>query len=76
MEPLLRVSADSDPSVATMVDIGMKLETGLYRHASTHAAGVVIGGRRLSELVPTDKDEGSDIAVTQFSMKMWSLPAF
>ncbi len=51
-----------------MLDMGMKLE-GLYRHASTHAAGVVIGDRPLADLVPLYKDEGSELAVTQFSMK-------
>lgn len=67
-EPLLCQARDSDPAVATMVDIGLKLE-GLYRHASTHAAGVVIGDRPLAELIPLYKDEGSELAVTQFSMK-------
>ncbi|MBM3468284.1 MAG: DNA polymerase III subunit alpha [Alphaproteobacteria bacterium] len=68
MEPLLKQARDTDPSVATMIDIGMKLE-GLYRHASTHAAGVVIGDRPLADLVPLYKDEGSELPATQFSMK-------
>jgi DNA polymerase-3 subunit alpha len=68
MEPLLKQARDSDPSVATMINIGMKLE-GLYRHASTHAAGVVIGDRPLADLVPLYKDEGSELPATQFSMK-------
>ena len=42
---------------------------GLYRHASTHAAGVVIGDRPLVELVPLYKDPKSDFLVTQYSMK-------
>ena len=42
---------------------------GLYRHASTHAAGVVIGDRPLNQLVPLYKDPRSDLLVTQFSMK-------
>ena len=46
----------------------MKLE-GLYRHASTHAAGVVIGDRPLQELVPLYRDPKSDMPVTQFNMK-------
>ncbi len=45
-----------------------KLE-GLYRHASTHAAGVVIGDRPLDELVPLYRDPRSDMPVTQFNMK-------
>lgn len=68
MEPLLKQARDTDPSVATMIDIGKKLE-GLYRHASTHAAGVVIGDRPLADLVPLYKDEGSELPATQFSMK-------
>ena len=68
IEPLLKEARDADPAVATMMDMGMKLE-GLYRHASTHAAGVVIGDRPLADLVPLYKDEGSVLPATQFSMK-------
>jgi DNA polymerase-3 subunit alpha len=46
----------------------MKLE-GLPRHSSTHAAGVVIGDRELSELAPLYRDPRSDMPVTQFDMK-------
>ena len=46
----------------------MKLE-GLYRHASTHAAGIVIGDRPLEELVPLYRDPRSSLPVTQFNMK-------
>jgi DNA polymerase-3 subunit alpha len=53
--------------------IALKLE-GLYRHASTHAAGVVIGDRPLSELVPLYRDPRSDMPATQFNMK-WVEPA-
>jgi DNA polymerase-3 subunit alpha len=42
---------------------------GLYRHASTHAAGVVIGDRSLDELIPLYRDPRSDMPVTQFNMK-------
>ena len=49
-------------------DIALKLE-GLNRHASTHAAGIVIGDRPLSELVPMYRDPKSDMPVTQFNMK-------
>ena len=48
--------------------IALKLE-GLYRHASTHAAGVVIGDRPLAELVPLYRDPRSDLPATQFNMK-------
>jgi len=58
----------SDPEVRKLFDLAMKLE-GLPRHASTHAAGVVIGDRRLDELVPLYRDPRSDMPVTQFDMK-------
>src|SRR5688572_14666501 len=67
-EPMLKQARDEDPSVARMLEIALKLE-GLYRHASTHAAGVVIGDRRLDELVPLYRDPRSDMPVTQFDMK-------
>jgi len=67
-EPLLKEMQQSDPQVAHLLDMGMKLE-GLYRHASTHAAGVVIGDRPLDELVPLYRDPRSDMPVTQFNMK-------
>ena len=51
-----------------MLDIGLKLE-GLYRHASTHAAGLVIGDRPLEELVPLYRDPRSNLPATQFNMK-------
>jgi DNA polymerase-3 subunit alpha len=67
-EPLLQKMRDEDPTVARLIDIALRLE-GLYRHASTHAAGVVIGDRPLDELVPLYRDPRSDMPVTQFSMK-------
>jgi DNA polymerase-3 subunit alpha len=68
IEPLLKETRDRDEAVAHLLDLGMKLE-GLYRHASTHAAGVVIGDRSLDELVPLYRDPRSDMPVTQFNMK-------
>lgn len=67
-EPLLQEMQRSDETVARLITIAEKLE-GLYRHASTHAAGVVIGDRPLSELVPLYRDPRSDMPVTQFNMK-------
>jgi DNA polymerase-3 subunit alpha len=58
----------SDPEVKRLFDLAMKLE-GLPRHSSTHAAGVVIGDRPLSQLVPLYRDPRSDMPVTQFDMK-------
>jgi DNA polymerase-3 subunit alpha len=56
------------PEVKRLFDLAMKLE-GLPRHSSTHAAGVVIGDRRLDKLVPLYRDPRSDMPVTQFDMK-------
>ncbi|WP_374651840.1 DNA polymerase III subunit alpha [Dongia sp.] len=67
-ERQLRDAMDEDPSVKRLMEIAQKLE-GLYRHASTHAAGVVIGDRALDELVPMYRDPRSDMPVTQFNMK-------
>jgi DNA polymerase-3 subunit alpha len=58
----------NDPQVRRLFDLAMKLE-GLPRHASTHAAGVVIGDRPLDKLVPLYRDPRSDMPVTQFDMK-------
>ncbi|GAB4120460.1 MAG: DNA polymerase III subunit alpha [Rhodothalassiaceae bacterium] len=67
-EPRLREAIRSDPQTAEVIDRALKLE-GLYRHASTHAAGVVIGDRPLDELVPLYRDPRSPMPVTQFNMK-------
>ena len=72
-EPKLKQAADEDPVVGEMLKIAQKLE-GLYRHASTHAAGIVIGDRPLEEIVPLYRDPKSDMPVTQFNMK-WVEPA-
>jgi DNA polymerase-3 subunit alpha len=58
----------NDAQVRRLFDLAMKLE-GLPRHSSTHAAGVVIGDRRLDKLVPLYRDPRSDMPVTQFDMK-------
>jgi DNA polymerase III subunit alpha len=72
-EPRLKEERDSNETVRNLLEIGLKLE-GLYRHASTHAAGVVIGDRPLQELVPLYRDPRSDMPATQFNLK-WVEPA-
>jgi DNA polymerase-3 subunit alpha len=67
-EPRLQAARDAEPVVKRAFDIATKLE-GLHRHASTHAAGIVIGDRALAELVPMYRDPKSDMPVTQFNMK-------
>ncbi|MBS0558763.1 MAG: DNA polymerase III subunit alpha [Proteobacteria bacterium] len=67
-EPRLIAMREEDESIRRLLEIALQLE-GLYRHASTHAAGVVIGDRPLMELVPLYRDPRSDFLVTQYSMK-------
>jgi DNA polymerase-3 subunit alpha len=59
---------DNDDEVKRLLDLAMQLE-GFPRNSSTHAAGVVIGDRPLSQLVPLYRDPRSDMPVTQFDMK-------
>jgi DNA polymerase-3 subunit alpha len=67
-EPRLQAARDAEEVVERAFGVALKLE-GLYRHASTHAAGIVIADRPLSELVPLYRDPKSDIPATQFNMK-------
>lgn len=55
----------SDPQAKELIDMSMQLE-GMPRHASTHAAGVVITDRPVMEYVPLARNDES--VVTQFSM--------
>jgi DNA polymerase-3 subunit alpha len=64
----LRAEREKDETADKLITIALQLE-GLYRHASTHAAGVVIADRPLHELVPLYRDPRSDMPVTQFNMK-------
>ncbi len=68
-EPKLQEMRDSEPVVARLLEIAQKLE-GLYRHASTHAAGMVIGDRPLDELVPLYRDPKSSFPITQYNWKL------
>ena len=67
-DPDFRLEIKKDEMSTRLIDLALQLE-GLYRHASTHAAGVVIGDRPLNELVPLYRDPRSDMPVTQFNMK-------
>ncbi len=66
--PELRARVDSDGQVKKLLDTAQRLE-GLTRHASTHAAGVVIGNKPLIETVPLYRDPKSGDCVTQFDMR-------
>ncbi len=67
-ETKLQELRDNDESVRRLLEIATQIE-GLYRHASTHAAGLVIGDRPLTELVPMYRDPREGTLVTQYSMK-------
>ncbi len=67
-EPELTVLMDEDPRVKRLIDVSRTLE-GLSRHASTHAAGVVIGDKPLDEYLPLYRGKKDEV-VTQFDMKM------
>ncbi|MBP7709797.1 MAG: DNA polymerase III subunit alpha [Rickettsiales bacterium] len=68
MDKDLQQAIKEDPQVTKLVDIGLKLE-GLNRHASTHAAGVVIGDKPLREICALYNDEGSTMPAVGYSMK-------
>jgi DNA polymerase-3 subunit alpha len=58
----------ADETVDRLMETALVLE-GLYRNASTHAAGVVIGRKPLIDIVALYRDPRSDMLVTQYSMK-------
>ena len=66
-EPRLRESRDTSPTVRDILTVAQTLE-GLPRHASTHAAGLVIADRSLVEYLPLYKGSKGEL-VTQFDMK-------
>jgi DNA polymerase-3 subunit alpha len=69
-EQLLKEQYAGDEEIKRLIDLALQLE-GLYRNATTHAAGVVIGDRPLDELVPLyrDTDNKESLPATQFNMK-------
>lgn len=66
-EPKLKALMDSRKDVKELIDICRVLE-GLPRHASTHAAGVVIGDKPLVDYLPLYRGKKGEV-VTQFDMK-------
>jgi DNA polymerase-3 subunit alpha len=67
-DPRLTELVEKDPKVAELIRICRVLE-GLPRHASTHAAGVVIADRPLIDYLPLYKGKKGEV-VTQFDMKI------
>ncbi len=68
IEPKLKEARANEAEVRQLIDTSLQLE-GLYRNASTHAAGVVIGDRPLIELVALYRDPRGNLPATQFNMK-------
>jgi len=68
IEPRLQAAKRDEDSVAELLEIALELE-GLYRNASTHAAGLVIAEQPLTELVPLYQDPRAELPATQFNMK-------
>ena len=68
-EPRLQKLINDDTRVKKLTDLSLKLE-GLNRNVATHAAGVVIADRKLTEVVPLYKDSSADLLLpsTQFDM--------
>jgi len=67
-EPKLNEMAVADARVRELLDIALRLE-GLTRHASTHAAGVVVAPDTMEEFCPVYKDQKTGSINTQYSMK-------
>ncbi len=61
----LKAGYENDPRIKRLIDISLKLE-GMPRHASTHAAGVLITGEPAVHFVPLQTNE--DVVTTQFPM--------
>ena len=68
-EPRLQKLINEDSRVKKLTELSLKLE-GLNRNVATHAAGVVIADRKLTEVVPLYKDSATDLLLpsTQFDM--------
>ena len=58
-ERSLQERISSDERISNIIDVSLKIE-GTHRHASTHAAGVVIGHEKLSKVVPLYKDQNTN----------------
>ena len=65
VSPDLKTMYEADPQVHELIDTSLKVE-GMPRHASTHAAGVVITREPATEYVPLSTNDG--LPVTQFNM--------
>ena len=67
LEPELAKISESGEVYKRLLEVSLKLE-GLARHASTHAAGIVIGRDELTSYVPLYRDPKTQVITTQYSM--------
>lgn len=68
LEPKLREIYEKNQTIKELIDIALRLE-GLARHASQHAAGVVISPKPLEDFMPLYKNPDEEIIISQFDMK-------
>lgn len=68
LEPRIAELYDSNPNVKELLDIAVRLE-GISRHASTHAAGVVISPMPITDIAPLYRNPTDGTITTQFDMK-------
>lgn len=66
-EPKIKQAMASDKRIAELIEVAKQLE-GAPRHASTHAAGVVIGNKPLVEYLPLYMEQKNNVITTQFKM--------
>ncbi|MDL2279872.1 DNA polymerase III subunit alpha [Desulfovibrio sp. OttesenSCG-928-G11] len=69
LEPDLKALYAGDDSTRQLLDTAMRLE-GLHRHASVHAAGLVVSDKAMVDYLPVYRGKGENDVVTQFDMKM------
>ena len=66
--PKLKAEYENNPDVKNVIDVARRLE-GMARHASTHAAGVVIADAPITDYVPLQKNPKDESVMTQYTMK-------
>lgn len=66
--PKLKAEYENNPDAKQVIDVARRLE-GMARHASTHAAGVVIADAPITDYVPLQKNPKDESVMTQYTMK-------
>ena len=65
--PELRIAYQTEPETKKLLDLARKIE-GVARHASVHAAGVVIADKPLTEYTPLQREPNGEKIITQYDM--------